>query len=536
MKAPVTKPTMAASGARTMAQKVAALNRWREQYNPLRGLTLARAIALSESYFRGDMADLQWTYFFVEQTDADLLALLELRFGRLLEMDYNILTTEDADKKSAETQKQFLTERFNAIDNLYEAVEHLGLASFRGFSHCEKWYEGGELTHLEIVDQWNCVRDGLRGAWKYNPEARQTSFRALGADTLMPLENFLYREVRRPINRIALLKYVRSNLSEKDWDGYVEIYGIPGGVLIGPPTVPEGKEAEYEAAARDIAEGGSGYAPNGSDWKPNTAARGSQPFKERLDHLSEKLVLAGTAGKLTMLNGPTGLGGGQSDVHADVFDTIAAAEARRISEIFNKQLVAGWLEEKFPGQPQVAYFGLAANEETDVGEIVTQVKTLSDAGYQVDPGEVSEKSGYTVTLKAAPIAPPPPGAAMPPSPAAQVKNREEDALQAGLPAEAVAKVGRAIVFKAAAANQLTDAQRAIFRPIAERLAAIVAITDQAERDQALRRLRADLPALHAEVLRRAPELANVFERIIGTAMASGMAEHAQETASAKAKT
>lgn len=503
----------APSGSRTLGQKVNALNRFREHYNPLRGLTLAQAVRLAESYFRGEMSDLQWTYFFIEQTDADLLALLALRFGRLLEMDYTIATAEDADGPQAEAQRKYLSEKYERIDNIYEAIEHMGMADFRGFAHAEKWIEGGELVHLEVVDQWNVVRDGLRGPWRYNPDARSTTFNGLGPEADMPPENFLFREVRRPINRIALFKFVRGNLSEKDWDSFIEIYGIPGGVLIGPPDVAEEDEAEFESAAAAIAEGGSGYAPYGSIWTPNTAARGVQPFGDRLKHLSEKLVLAGTGGKLTMLTDATGLGSGASDAHEKVFDSIARGEARRISEIFNRQLSQPWLEEKFPGQKPAAYFKLAANEETDVGEIVTHALTLSQAGYQMDPEELQEKIGYKLTVK--PVAAPAPFGA--PAFRNRIRNRAAAVLAGGK------------LFNAEALKRLTAAQAIAFKPLIDR-ALQVAGTDDEGFDAAFAQLQQDLPALKKQCLNKdtTGELAKVWEELLGTALVNGAATAAAE--------
>jgi phage gp29-like protein len=492
-----------AAGGVSLSQRLRAANRWREQYNPLRGLTLSRAVQLAEAYFRGEMADLQWTYFWIEQTDPDLLALIECRLGRLLEMDYHIKVAEDADEKLATEQQDYLRGRFDAIDNLYEGVEHFGMAPFRGFAHCEKWISGGELTHLEIVDQWNAIRDGMYGAWKYNPEARNTTFRALPEENVMEPEAFLFRQVRRPINRIALFKFVRSNLSDKDWDGFNEIYGIPGGVVIGPSNVPEGKEADYESAAQEIAEGGSGYLPNGSDYKPNVAPRGSQPFKERLDHLSEKLVLAGTGGKLTMLteSGSGTLAGG---AHAEVFEQIAKGDARRISETFNKQLVETWLNEKFPGQPHVAYFELAANEEADVGQIVEHAAKLSQAGFLMDAEQLSEKTGYTLTVKpAAPLA-------LPGAPAGEpITNRAS-----------AAAAGRAALFNANAAKAISGAQLAAVRPLLQRLAALDA-TPEADFAAAVAKLKADLPGMYAAAMAKAPEAAAAWQAVIGTALVDG---------------
>lgn len=518
------QPANTVSGSRSLAQKVAALNRFREQYNPLQGLSLRRAVELASAYFRGDMADLQWTYFFIEQTDADLLALIELRLGRLVEMDYNIQTEEDADEKLAQDQRAFLEEKFYRIDNLTEAIEHLGMAPFRGHAHCEKWMEGGELTHLELVDQWNVVRDGLVGGWKYNPSARSTSYRALGDEVIMPPENFLFRQVRRPINRLALYKFVRDNLANVDWDAFNAIFGIPSGVVTGPPDVPADKEDQYEAAANDIAEGGSGYLPHGAGYTQNKAPGGTNPFKERLEYLSQKLVLAGTGGKLTMLTeaGSGTLAGG---AHADVFATIASADARRISEVFNRQLVKGWLDEAFPGQKQVAYFALAANEETDVSQIIEDISKLSTAGFQVEPEEASARTGYTLTLKAAPPAPSgfPFGGAPGGGPGA-ISNRKSK-----IKNSTVAAAGREARFLAASATALADADRIALQPVIERAAALAAITDDAAYAAEYAKFLVELPGLEKACLAddATGALETAFEEIVGTAMTSGALEAAE---------
>lgn len=418
MKKPAAKPRLAnrapatrsGAGAKSRSALAAAFNRYREQFNPLRSLTLARAVSRLEDYNTGAMADLQWTYFHIEQTDEDLLALVELCLSRLVEMDWSIATAKDAAPALAEAQSDYLREAFDGITGLEEAIEHLATAKFRGFAHVEKIYgPGGTITELAPVDQWNVVRDGLKGGWRYNPEARSTMFSGLPAENDMPAERFVFREVRRPVNRIALIKFIRANLSEKDWDAFIEIYGIPSGVVTGPQNVPQGKEAEYEEAALAISEGGSGYLPNGSTYTQNKAEAGSTPFKDRLDHLSEKLVLAGTGGKLTMLTDATGLGSGASDAHSAVFDSIASAEAGRISRVITDSICTELLNARFPGQKHVAYFKIAANEETDSAAIIADVVALSSAGYELDTAEVAERTGWKILGRTAPAPAPAPG-------------------------------------------------------------------------------------------------------------------------------
>lgn len=516
---PAAKATTSAGGS-NLVRRLSSLNKWREQYNPLLGLSASRVVELGRDYFLGSQSDIQWVYFYIEQTDPDLFALIDRRTSRLLEMDYSIKIAKDTDKPLATAQQQFLQEKFEKIDNLYEAIEHLALADFRGFAHCEKWFEGGELTHLEVVDQWNTVRDGLRGEFKYNPEAKQTLFSGLPDDALMPGDNFLFREVRRPINRIALFKFFWSAMTEKDWTAFNQIYSLPGGVVTGPPDVPVEKVAEYEAAAQIIAEGGSGFLPHGSTWTPNTGPRGISPFKERLDYLTEKLILVGTGGMLTMLT-KSGSGTLAGNAHTDSFEQIAKGSARKISETFNRQLTKAWLDEAFPGQKHSAYFALSANEETKIGEVIDHVQKLRAAGFQCDMAEVSERTGYTLTLAPSPAAGASGGAGGldgkssdpatgdPESIANRIRNRAFDA--------------GAAVLRSNSLRLLSAAESTAVQPMLDRIDALKELPADGLA-AALTQLRADLPRLQAEARLQAPDIAAIWEQVLGTALVDGLAD------------
>lgn len=499
-----TKPS-----AVTMNQRVKSLNGWREQYNPLRSLTIARAISLLEAYQRGEYADVEWAFYFIEMTDADLMALIERRTSAILQLDWNVKISEskipDAEKDTtrsaslralAEKQADFLKQEYDRMSNLYEAIEHLAMASFRGFSVIQP-----QGAHFEILDQWNFIRDGLYGDYFWNPEAKSTSASSFSPEDAVDPSQVIVREVRRPINRVALIKFIRSNLSEKDWDSLIEIYGIPGVFIIGPQDVPEDKETEYQEAAEDAAEGGSGYLPYGSDVKFPDSVRGVQPFKQRLDHLSEKLILAGTGGMLTMLNQPTGIGGGQADAHEETFKAIARSEARKISEVFQKQNDKRLLERAFPGQPILAYFELAANEEVDTDTIVAHTLTLSQAGYEIDVEELSEKTGYKLTKKLP--SPAPAGISI------NRATRRDDPV-----------AGRLL---ANARTALAQAFARDLQPLRIELENILQIEDPEDMRSALEKLRADLPTLLKQ-MNASPESARILEALLGASLVNGYAE------------
>jgi len=388
-------------------QIVTAANRWRENYNPLRALTMRRAVELLELGQRGDYAYLQWAFRFIERRYPTLSALVTRCEAPLKEFDWQIkikaTLPKGATPEQAEAQKGSLVAAYERVDNLRAAMVHLHSADFRGYAHLQKHRAAdGSVCHFEPLNQWCVCRDGLEGNWFWNPDSRSTSQPltflgkefAIGGENL-PIEDFVVRECARPIDEIGLIGLIRSNLAEKDWDGFLEIYGIPGGVVTMPSNVPSGKETEYEAAAKLIAEGGSGALPNGSDYKPNDAPRGVDPFTPRLKHLDEQLVMAGTGGRLTMLaeSGSGTLAGG---AHESTFNEIANGRAREISELMQAQFDVEVLEREHPGEPALVYFLFGDEEEEASTELCKNVLTLSQAGKKVETAWLSEKLGYPI--------------------------------------------------------------------------------------------------------------------------------------------
>ena len=390
-----------------MKRTLESANSWREQYNPLRGLTMPRAVALMEDAQRGVMADLQWLYgseLGIEATDPDLMTIIEKTLAGVADMDWQIVMADPEsfgfDEKLAKEQKEFLESSYNACDNLAAAIEHLVMARFRGFSHLQPWLKGDwTIEHLEPLPQWNMVRDGVRSNWAWNPLAQQKPYRSFGADSRLSPDDYILLENRRPVNRVALVKYVRSTLSEKDWDAYCDIYGIPGVFIIMPPGVPQGEEDKYRDDAVAAAEAACGALPNGSDVKTLSEVRGMQPFQMRLEWLQKQLILAGTGGMLTSLAEPTGIGGGASGAHESAWQTIIRRVAHKVELPFNQQYDRRALAAVFPGRPALASFALRTRQEKDVGAAVDSISKLSTAGYQVDPAQVEAETGYKVTLK-----------------------------------------------------------------------------------------------------------------------------------------
>ena len=480
-------------------------NRAREQYNPLRGLTLSRAISLIEGFNRGEMADLQWAYFNAEQADPDTFALIERRTSAMVGLDWQIKRVPEPKRAKGwsqqleDEQAAALREAYDRIQNMSEAISHLATATFRGFAHLEKHRSiDGQIIKLEPLDQWNVVRDGLYGPWKYNPSATSTTFAAIGDEYLLDPSRWVIREKRMHVDRIALIKYVRQSLGQKDWDAFVEIYGIPGVIVIGPPSVPKDQEAVYQQAAEDVAAGGSGVLPNGSTIHTSDAPRGVNPFRDHLRYLQEQLVLVGTGGLLTMLteSGSGTLAGG---AHQSTFDAIARAEAQRISEVFQRAIDTEVLRHLFQNQPPLVYWQLSGQDKVDVNQVVDQIAKLSSAGLEVDASEASELTGFKLSRRA--------GAA--PGLGGVLANRasaKPDPAEAQLP-------------------RLARAFAEDLQPLRKRIARLLQIKDAEILRNRLQALERELPQLLDDI-NADPESAKVLEDLLADATAQGVAKGA----------
>lgn len=381
------------------SEAVQAAAKWRDGYNPLWALTVERAVWLCQNYSRGRFSELMWLFgapfMGIEASDPVYGSIIKRRTAALRRMDWSIRVGEafDGDER-AEAQRAALQAAYDRIENLYEGIAALEMATFRGFAHLEI----GE-RRLTPIQPWNVARDGSRGGWRYNPEARDTGFEELGPEMDMDPACYVTREVEIPVGRYALVKFLRQSLSDRDWDAFIEIYGLPAWLIVGPPDIPQDKVQAFESAAEKIARGGSGYLPNGSSAQCADSPRGTSPFEARLRYLNEMLVIAGTGGKLTML-AEAGSGTLAGSAHQDAFESLAQDDAQDISECFQRQFdapvlrSAGLLEE---GERPRAWFTLDFKEESDVGEVCGQIAQLAAAGYEVDPGQIQELTGYKVS-------------------------------------------------------------------------------------------------------------------------------------------
>jgi phage gp29-like protein len=411
-------------------------NQWREYYNPLRGLSIPRIVSLIEAGERGQYADLQWMYYHMERSDPMVFSIMQRRRAALLNCDWDIRrvapgersgggtvgrsgggdgqsgggtvgrsgggagresgpsdrrTARPFDRGLAAEQAACLREVYEGIDNFKDAVGFLFSGIFRGYAHVEKHYGAqGEIERLEPVEQWFWVRDGMFGDWEYNENAVSGRRRGVPIER----ENFVVIE-SLPLNHMLAPLYLQRVLGQKNWDAYLDVFGIPSLFLIGPPQTSTAMELEYQKIAEAISSEGKGYLPNGTDIKYVTGGGGKPPYRDRLDYIDRQITLVGTGGLLTMLS-ESGAGTLAGNAHQEAFLQIARGDAVTVSSALQRELDQPVLNAAFPGRPALAYFEFQPNNADQTSRVVQDAVQLAAAGMAMDPAELSEKSGYRV--------------------------------------------------------------------------------------------------------------------------------------------
>lgn len=368
-------------------QMVQSLLVQRERRNDLPELTPARARELYEAYRRGEMADVQLMWDQLEERDETLFTVLHARLGALAEMPWTVNIDADLseDKQAlAEQQKELANKLLAAVENLPEALAHLGMADFRGVAALEVT-GNAQRMRWEVIEPWNLCRPVRRGPWYYNAEATSTPIRTEELDPAA----VIIREAQ-PIDLPAMFLICAKYLSVHAWDAFLEVFGIPNVFLEMPPATPEDKALEFDAIVQRLIGEGRGTVPSGAKFHTvETSKDNTQSFEARARWCNEAIIQLATGGLLTVTT-QSGSGTLAGNAHSDSFGRLCAASARSISAAINRQFLRPSLQAAYPHSPILVRFELAPEPVDDRLQVAQLIATLASAGYRAKDDDVAE--------------------------------------------------------------------------------------------------------------------------------------------------
>ncbi len=516
-----------------------------EAINPIAGLSISQAQAIFDQARRGCYARLHYIFSEIERADPTLFVCVERRAAAIAELDWKVVRSDvrrhrAADQTLADEQIAFLEGAIADCTNLPEAVEHLALAFFRGFAAAQPNYKENSLKSFDLPDSWNLCWDRQRNIWQWNPDASTIMPGDSSGLTDIPAGELLWVRRRQFIDYPAMAVYIRSALGESDWGRFLERYGVPPATIIMPEFTDRSEEDKFLQAAQDVANAGSGALPYGSLIEYATEARNADPFTGFLEHQQKLIVLMATGGLATSLETAQGLGSGTSEAHKDSWRSIVRRDSRVIANAINRQICERLLASAYPDQPMLAEFAFENEPPPDSAAVFSDATAARAAGNTIAQEDLQQLTGYTLIPYEQPSAgmggfpPPPMGAPDPrPTPDQAVEPTQDGEADGKTPREPVANPlqnarrgadGKTCTLNAqtrqnasdAVLRDLTQSLAADLSPVAERVAALIAIEDPAERQAQAQALIAKLP----DLLPDDPEMAAIMETEIAEAFAS----------------
>ena len=362
---------------------------WLERVNPLQGLTITQAKNIFDVARAHGSPLLQKIYEEIELTDPVLMTCVERRQSALAGLGWRaVANASAADDAKAEEQRKALEAFANGIENLDEAIEHLDLAFFRGYSVCQPIWEGIRVRRVNLLNSWNFLR-GDDGRLMWNPEC---TLDPKGCEEITPAARVVQLKRRRAIDWPALSIYIRKYVGERDWGRFLERYGIPPVDVIMAPNATDEQRKEYLDCAEAAKNGSSVAYPSGTSISRAETSRGQDPFTAFIEHQEKLIVLMATGGTLTSLaQADTGsLAGG---AQMDVWEQIVQRDGVVISAALNRDLFIPFLREAFPGEPVMAHFEIGKEDEPSATEAADLAGKLKVAGWRVDQSQLEEQTG-----------------------------------------------------------------------------------------------------------------------------------------------
>ncbi len=369
--------------------KRSAATAWLERVNPLQGLTITQAKNIFDVARAHGSPLLQKIYEEIELTDPVLMTCVERRQSALAGLGWRaVANASAADDAKAEDQRKALEAFANGIENLDEAIEHLDLAFFRGYSVCQPIWEGIRVRRVNLLNSWNFLR-GDDGRLMWNPEC---TLDPKGCEEITPAARIVQLKRRRAIDWPALSIYIRKYVGERDWGRFLERYGIPPVDVIMAPNATDEQRKEYLDCAEAAKNGSSVAYPSGTSISRAETSRGQDPFTAFIEHQEKLIVLMATGGTLTSLaQADTGsLAGG---AQMDVWEQIVQRDGVVISAALNRDLFIPFLREAFPGEPVMAHFEIGKEDEPSATEAADLAGKLKVAGWRVDQSQLEEQTG-----------------------------------------------------------------------------------------------------------------------------------------------
>ncbi len=470
----------------------------------VRGLTAPVLAHDLEMFSLGYLRQMAMRWSLIRERDDTIKAVAEKRELDAALLEWEVLTLDDSPEAAA--HQSALEDFYNGLvaTHVLDQNQRGGVSGLiRQMMRCM----GDKYAVHEIV--WRPAPTGLTAEFRYCPlqffENTTGRLRFLAQDNVYPGEELeeggWMVTVGSGLMEATSIAYLFKNLPLKSWLTFCDKYGLPG--LHGETTAAPGSEEwnRFRDALGSFAQDWALLTSAGGKINPiEINASGTSPHKDLVDRMDRAISRLWRGADLgTMSQDGAAVGSNPQESETDI---LSAADALVITETLQHYVDAFVIRYRFGVEPK-AYFKLQPKTKVNQELELKIDEALVRWGVPRSKRELLARYGRPEAEAGEELASEPQPAPVNPLGNERRAQRAE--------------------FVARATAELDAAQRELLSPVLVRLARIEQIADPVAQRAALEQFQATLPATGREIVRRAPALAPVFEKIIGPALADGFA-------------
>ena len=480
----------------------------RSRFNPIRGLTPERLSYCIDSFTIGFLRDAALIWDTIENRDDTLISVVTKRRESPGRFGWEIIT--DDESQEAEDQKVFLEYLFKNLSST-DALDRNQLGGIKLLLTQMMDSVGKRYAVHELI--WRPNGDNL------TVEARKVPLwffeNTTGRLRYLPSEGNIYGvdleddgwmvTCGRGLMEAASIAYMFKTMPLKDWVNYSERFGMPG--VMGKTNASPGSP-EWDAVVQAVENFGAEFAAvmnQGTEISTiDLKGAGNLPYPPLVERMDRVLATIFRGADLSTHSKENAVGASQQGGETEIFD---GNDADVLEETININIARVALRYRFGTITPLARFRVSRPPEKATPQDLAVDTFLATFGAPIGIADAMKRYGRPMPQAGEAIlkAPTPTGAA--PAPA--------DTLGNAAPAAVAGS------FQATAMKQFAAANASYIKPVADRLNAILKGPD-ARLIPGLKKLANDLPVLAGKAGATEEAIA-VWQRVIGTALASGLA-------------
>ena len=380
----------------------------RETTDVSRALTPQKVDAIMRAANGGDIRDQCRLAAELLEHNIEIAQAVSTRVNAVLGLHWSFEPGDDtpAAKQAAEqlTREIKAIDGIDGADNFDELLEDMMGALLPGFSVSEiLWDEGGHIAGFNLIEQQHfSLTDG------YMPKLI-TSQHPQGLS--IPREAVIYHRFRfhgKDPARGGLIRplawfHCFGNGTEKNLLAFMERYGMPFLVVRVDESTWQKERHNIKDLIRNFGSSGGGLFSKGTEQELLQAANsdGNIYFrmKEYLSSAVNQLILGQTASSGD--GGGLSKDGAQDKVRRDILES----DCRRLQRTINSQLCVPWTRFNFGSGVSAPRFVIDCAAPEDKLATAQMLQSLSGAGLDADPEEMSERFSMKLTRRETPAQP-----------------------------------------------------------------------------------------------------------------------------------